>query len=115
MIAGYLTGQARDRPQIGDYAWRARTYPHAVRAIQRYEEKYGEPVPTCVCGGRMLYGNGHDFTTARCDDCGRTPTEALDVARGRVAPDGPQPAAAPDLGELIGVLAALMTKGNETR
>lgn len=75
MIPGYVTGQVRDRPQIGDYAWRARTYPHAVRAIERAEARHGEPVPTCLhCGGQVIYSRDAK-PGGECSLCGRSPRD----------------------------------------
>ena len=71
MIPGYLTGQVRDRPQIGDYTWRARTRPIGERAIARAEAEHGSPVPTCLCGGRMRQTNTTNHIPV-CDDCGGT-------------------------------------------
>lgn len=76
MIPGYLAGQLRDRPQIGDYRWRARMFPLAEQANKRAEAQHGEPVPTCLCGGRITYT--HKAYGGRCDACGQSP---LDSAR----------------------------------
>lgn len=67
MIPGYLTGQVRDRPQIGDYTWRARRYPVAEQALRRAMAEHGtEAIPTCLCGGRIRAGG-------RCGSCGQVP------------------------------------------
>jgi hypothetical protein len=71
MIPGYLSGALRDRPLIGGYKWRARTYPTAVAAITRAEAEHGPPVPTCVCGGRVIYTS--EKTHGVCLACGQPP------------------------------------------
>lgn len=75
MMPGYLSGQLRDRPQIGDYAYRARRYPIAERAIALAEAEHGPPVPTCLCGGRFMRmsGKSTDFVGYRCGSCGQAP------------------------------------------
>ena len=76
MIPGYLAGALRDKPAIPGYAWRKRTYPAAVRAIKQAEAVHGPPVPTCTCGGRLRWGNGHNDIpsgTGRCESCGAAP------------------------------------------
>lgn len=73
MIPGYLSGGVRDRPLIPGYRYRARTYPMAVRAIERAQAEHGPPVPTCLCGGRIARADSRDFTCYRCQSCGKAP------------------------------------------
>lgn len=107
MIPGYLAGAVRDRPHIGGYAWRARAYPHAARAIERAEAEHGEPVPTCLCGGPVTYRR--DDTGGRCSRCGQSPLQSFDAATGRTAAAaGPAPPASAAMREVIGLLAELL-------
>lgn len=76
VIPGYLSGALRQLPLIPAYQWRTRAYPTARRAIRKAEAEHGPPVPTCLCGGRVLFGTGHNDIPSgagRCQSCGATP------------------------------------------
>jgi hypothetical protein len=48
------------------YAYRARAYPWAARAIAAAEAEHGKPVPVCgACGARLAYSGGW----GRCPVC----------------------------------------------
>ena len=48
------------------YAYRARSYPWAVKALAAAEAQHGKPVPVCgACGARLTYNGGH----GRCPAC----------------------------------------------
>jgi len=47
-------------------AYRARSYPWAVKALAAAEAQHGKPVPVCgVCGGRLTYNGDY----GRCPAC----------------------------------------------
>lgn len=90
MIPGYLAGAFRDRPQIGDYAYRARKFPLAQQAIARAMAEHGtEAIPTCLCGGPVAYGRSESY--GQCEQCRESPASSLDHVDFRhAAPGGPR-------------------------
>ena len=61
-----VTGRNGPPPQV-PYAWRARRYPWARRAIAVAEARYGKARPVCVCGAPLRHEQA--AFGGRCGNC----------------------------------------------
>jgi hypothetical protein len=64
-------GPARGaRGARGWYTWRAPRRPWMHAALAKAEAEHGPPVPTCVCGHRLVTPRHRMY--ARCPECGQS-------------------------------------------
>jgi hypothetical protein len=68
VLEGFATEPGGYRNGLAEvpYAYRARTYPWALRALAAAEAEHGQPVPVCGrCGTRLACRGGY----GRCVAC----------------------------------------------
>lgn len=65
------TGPRNGQPFAKPYVYGAPRPWWAMRAIYRAQAQYGEPMPTCLCGGRISRADRRrNPLRTTCRDCG---------------------------------------------